>query len=134
MATNTNITGVAELDAKLFRLSRALRKKIVNSAARKGLKPVLKQARKNAPVKTGALRRGTKIKTTRSRVRSGARIETNRRQFYGTILEFEHSHKSGANIPGMFWMERALEDKREAGMRIFRTEIINGIEKWAPNG
>ena len=56
-AGSLTIEGDKQLIKKLDRLKGAVRRRIVIGAVSKSLTPVLKAARRNAPVKTGLLKR-----------------------------------------------------------------------------
>lgn len=69
--------GCGALAARLEGLTNAEAKRAIGGACREALKPMLADARSNAPRETGKLARNIKIKTIRSRRNVGARITIN---------------------------------------------------------
>jgi HK97 gp10 family phage protein len=71
-------------------------KSAIRKASREALKPVVAEAKANAPVRSGALRRSIRLRSiTRSRSRIGARVTTSAkdnafkgRTYYGGFLEY----------------------------------------------
>ena len=63
---NFKVEGMKELERSLKKLGKVPQKH-VTASARKGMNIVLKDSRANAPVDTGALKKGMKLKGERSR-------------------------------------------------------------------
>jgi Bacteriophage HK97-gp10, putative tail-component len=62
MANGVTITGLEQVQRKLRQLVPKAQKAIIKQGFRKALKPVLAEARSDAPVKTGTLKKQLKIK------------------------------------------------------------------------
>jgi len=127
------ITGDKKLNRALFRLEKTEAKKIVRKAAREALRPVLSQAKANAPEDTGRLVASLKIRALkRSRKRFGATVQTAAGNFqgetyYGGFQEWGWVARSGNKIPGDRFMLRAAITERQPALRIYRRLISNGI-------
>lgn len=97
MSKNTIVlTGDKELNRKLALLKSSKAKLAIRKASRIALRPVVDEARANAPKKTGRLKRSIKLRSIkRSRSRVGSRVTSSGtdnnfkgRTFYGGFLEF----------------------------------------------
>ena len=139
------LTGDAELNRKLKKLSGKEAKKVVRKSLRPALKPVLQEARGNAPKDTNNLSKNIKIKSIpRSRTYIGARVTSGSKKakpgnensgdaFYGAFLEYgtkPRATKLGASrgrIKPIRYMKKAADKKREHAMRIYREGIAAGI-------
>lgn len=132
------ITGDKKVNRMLRRLSAKEGKAAVRKAARPALKPLLKEARANAPKgATGQLKKNVKIKALpRSRKHVGARVTsgpgkaTNDGEFYGGFLDLG-TKKIEANR----WLREAADSKRKSVLAIYgkllRKEIIARARKAA---
>ena len=64
MSGLVHVKGLSEINKFLQELPAKVEKNILRGALRAGAKPVLEQAKANAPVKTGVLAKGLKISTS----------------------------------------------------------------------
>lgn len=126
------IDGVNEIQRAFRELEPKLAKKVIRQAIRKGLKPVLAAARRNAPSKSGALRKLIKIKAAAKRRRGVISLTVNiagNRQgkaFYGAFNEYGTSR-----IKARHFMAAAFEETKVQAAEIAKREILDGIEREA---
>jgi HK97 gp10 family phage protein len=128
MAETITITGLREVQRKLYSYSQQLGDRVVLGALRQGANVVRKQAQANAPVKTGLLKRS--IRVSRSKIHNGKKSDG----MIGVYLSVRKG-KSGAYyagfqedgwragkkkklIPGKKFIERAFLDKREEAVNM----------------
>lgn len=140
-AINITLSGDRQLLAKLDRLSKKDSRAVVRKAARKAAKPVMQQARANAPVKTGALKKSIKVRAIkRSRTRIGVRISTTGlesvfqgKQFYGAFQEY--GWKPGGR-KGKIAYETAARVKKDGTLtkRQFRTGKVTDARQGKVEG
>lgn len=125
------ISGLTELQDRIRQLPARIARRIVISSLRKGAAVIRKEAQKNVPVRTGALRKGFKV--SRSRIHRGPQygvyltLKKGRGRsdpsdpFYGRWVEA--GYKKGPNqIPGVFFMRRALESKHGDAITAITTD------------
>lgn len=132
------LTGDKALNRKLKKLAGKEAKAVIRKATRPALKPVLQEARAEAPKRTGNLRKNIKIRALPrsrkffgSRVTSGAgKSENSGDAFYGAFLEY--GTKRG--IEPRRFMKRAAEKKRSQALSIYKQEVGNNITKLGRNG
>ena len=121
------------------------------------MRPVLAQARQNAPVKTGALKKAIKLRSLkRSRTgRIGVRVAISEdwfkgnKQFYGAFQEFGYhigkrdrklrrrrvwSGIGGVDdkrrkVEGLHYIERAYQSHGEGALRTFISEVPKMIDR-----
>ena len=123
---NFKIEGMKELERSLKRLGKVPQKH-VTSSSRKAMNVVLKESRATAPVDTGALKKGMKLKGERSRDKA--------KKVYQVIFDDKYNHifqkknkegkitgyypvsqeygffaKNGRNIPGYRFNSDSLTD------------------------
>jgi HK97 gp10 family phage protein len=121
------ITGFKEIDDKLKGLEKKVQKKVTRQAMRKGLKPVLSEARANAPVDTGELRKGIKIKSGKgSRRQITMNVQTTDPNYVGKFLEFG-TRKMKAHP----FMRPAYDTKGDQATAIALDELRKGVEREA---
>lgn len=135
------ITGDEAINRKLAKLTSKQAKSVFRKSARPALKPVLAEARSQAPTKTGTLRRSIKIKALkRSRSAIGLRITTGTdtsdfqgRAFYGGFQEYGWkvgSRNLGDNrtqVKGLHFMRNAARKKQAEAIRIYKSELVKNI-------
>lgn len=125
--------------ARLRALPEKLERKVLRQAMRKAGRPILADAKANAPVKTGKMRASLKLRALkRKRGRVGVRIETGTRAelgipaeerwYYPAIVELGDG--TARHLPHSF-MRSALAKNRENSVRILRDDISRGIEREA---
>lgn len=116
---------------QLNQFAPALAKKIMRKAARKAAKPLLDAARSFAPVETGALRKGIKIRSVKRKRSSqiiGVKVQTPTREqlgipedashYYPAVLEYGTSE-----IPARSYMRNARDAAERDVYRTYRIEI-----------
>lgn len=141
--SSVKLQGGKELERKLLALDRKIARKIVSQALRAGAKVILKQARANAPKRTGLLRRSLKVKAGKSKkgrvsfVVQTAAGHYKGETFYGSFVEF--GHKLGKRrrakgvkderkrIPAQPFLEPAFNSKKEQAARVIADVIRQGI-------
>ena len=138
--------GVEELDARLKAMPISLQKKGVRKATRRAAKLVLDEARKLAPVKSGALKKSLSV---RARKRSRAKDKVHDvahlivqkgalfagRQYYGGFQEYgtkkrtsSQGENRGAIKSEAFWYLRpALYRKKHEKFFVFVQELTNWL-------
>jgi len=126
------------------KLAARAQKKVYRQAARKAAKPILQTAKAKVPVDSGKLKKSLKIKAIkRSRTQVGVVVVTGTRQqlgidssekgYYPAHLELGHKDRSGKQIPARPFLRNSLKSHRGRSNRIFRNEMIAGIEREAKN-
>ena len=146
MDVTVKITGLQEAQKALYSYSRQLGDRVVRAALRQGANLVLKQARANAPKRTGALRKAlrvakSKINNGRNRkgviglylsIRRGKGRDDPRDAFYGQFIEsgWEAGRKFGkqTTVPGQKFIERAYLSQRGNAARLIAQSAIRGAE------
>ncbi|MFQ5626654.1 MAG: HK97-gp10 family putative phage morphogenesis protein, partial [Methyloligellaceae bacterium] len=110
-------------------------KKAMRKGLRAGARPVLKQAKDTAPKRTGALRRGIKLRALkRSRKSIGVTVSLPTREslgipagakyYYPAALEFGTKH-----IPAKRFLRAALYDNEKRFFGIVRSTLRNELIK-----
>src|SRR5581483_10818933 len=85
------IKGFKELLTKLDQFPKKTLANAIRKGSRLGAKVVLSAAKALAPVKTGTLKRGLKVRAMkRSRKRIGAEVQFKTDPFYGGFVEYGH--------------------------------------------
>lgn len=138
------IKGAKELAARLDKLDKKVRNKVVSRALRAGAKVVQSRAKQLAPRQTGALAKAIKVRTSkffmgRKKKRGEVAIDVTVGKanfqgdtFYGGFQEF--GWKAGAQqrqIPGKHFMERAANAVAPQAMAAIIAELAAGIEAAA---
>jgi len=105
-----SILGDKRLERQLARLAGNVQKKYMRQVLRKAAKDVKNAARKDAPVDTGGLRRGLKVRALkRSRNRIGVKVSFEKSQFYGKFTEWG---APGKGIQKDSFLYPAIDDNR----------------------
>ncbi len=126
---------VNRLRRKLRRLRSADALKIVRRAARAAARVVLAEAQRRAPVRSGALKRGLKIRALRrSRRRVGVAVRTGTRAemeiegdgYYPAHIHFGSRRR---NLTAQPFLRDAAEFKRAEALSILSAELGRGIEE-----
>lgn len=141
--------GSGILAAKLEGLTNAESKRAIGGACRESLKPMLAEAKRNAPAKSGKLRKSIRIKAIRSRKRIGARVtiggggsEYSGKQFYGAFQEFgwktgsrknkdpdNKNKKERRQVEPKHYLEKAASSNASGAVEIFNSVISVYIKK-----
>ena len=141
MDVTVKITGLQEAQKALYSYSRQLGDRVVRAALRQGANLVLKQARANAPKRTGALRKAlrvanSKINNGRNRkgviglylsIRRGKGRADPRDAFYGRIIESDWQ-AGKTKVAGQKFVQRAYLSQRENAARLIAQSAIRGAE------
>lgn len=142
MAETLEITGLKEAQKALYAYSQQMGDRVVRSALRQGANLVLRQARANAPRRTGALRKALRVANSRlyngkrSRdviglylsIRKGKGRKDSRDAFYGRFVESGWTSRGGRAIPGKRFVQRAYQAQRQAAARLIAQSAIRGAE------
>lgn len=116
-------TGVKELDRKFASLDRKYAKRTIRRAEKKTLKPILQEAKANAPVLTGEYQEGHKIRAgSRSRVTIDTEVQVKGVR-HAPLAEFDKEYKSGRVVPGAHNIENAYDNHADSA----RDELIEFI-------
>lgn len=140
------VTGDERINRALKKISGKEAKSLMRKSMRPALKPVLQEAKSNAPSDTGQLKKNIKIKAMkRSRTHFGVRVsmqipgqkENTQRPFYAAFVELgtkKRKTTSGANrgtVRRQDFMRNAYKTKREQAFRIYRVLVTRGIRRIA---
>jgi hypothetical protein len=126
-----------ELQKSILRLGK-LPQKCVTKAAKKGGSVVLRAAKQKAPIDTGALRRGLKLKGEKTKVKGKKVYEVTfdkemnntfvkeskagNRSYYPASQEYGFKTKNGGYIPGYHYLrDSAVENKQAVETTIVET-------------
>jgi HK97 gp10 family phage protein len=152
MADSVNIRGLDDVLAKLHELSPKVQRGIERRVLRKAAKPILEQAKANAPMKTGKLRRSLKIRSLRSRKdkqQVGVRVGTANKGdgYYGYFHEFgwrigkrpkirlarnlELGVDHRQEVPPKPWARPAFDSRKDESVEIINTETGRLVEEAA---
>lgn len=140
------IHGLAELSRTLKALPNRVRKNILRRAVSAGAAEVRKQAKINAPVRTGTLRRAAYIKylnrnsnnnqvTFITSFRRGKKEQSvgkkglNRDAYYAPFVEFGHRKQNGGMTRAVRMLTRAFSAKSAAALDIITRRIKEGIAR-----
>ena len=122
------VTGLREIDVRLQRLAPKVKKKIMRKAMRQSMKPILQQAKANAPVATGATKKAIKIKAAkRSRKSIGIDVRIGEDtykgdQYYASFIEFGAPKRK---LPPRPFIKPAYESKKDEVKKL----VINNIDR-----
>ena len=144
------LIGGKELDRKLKALPRKVAKKILRQALRAGAKIILAQAKANAPVATGQLKKSLKVRAMK-RTRKGTvgfKVQTKAGdfkgdEFYGSFLEygFRRGKRPGKGaeytreiVPAQPFMRPAFDSKKDEAVAVISKELSAKIVTAAKSG
>lgn len=124
------VTGIPEIDKALAELERKAQRKIVSSAMRKAMKIVQAEAKNNAPVDTGELKKSIKVRAGKRR-RGAITIDvrTQDPNHKEKFLEF-----GTVKMAARPFMRPAYDTKGEQAKKQAIAEILEGIERAADQG
>lgn len=127
-----SLQGDRELIEKLEGLPPRLTKKLTTSAMRKAAKPILDEAKRIVPVRTGTLRKSIRIRALkRSRRRFGVQVITGEgffkgKTFYGGMVEYGTSRQAAQPF-----MRPAAKRKVGEVRRVFNEELAKALNEIA---
>lgn len=143
-AGNIKIEGADELRKALETLPIELQKKVLRKALRRGARPIRDETKRTAPKDTGLLRRSFTVRAlkTRSSGLVGVKITTAGKAPHAHLVELgtqERTQKTtgrrtGRISPGLHFMAKAAETKKDEAVRILSEEIRVGVEREAKRG
>lgn len=154
------IEGLDELIRQIGRVEK-IPKRALSKAAREGMRKPLAQARKDAPKKTGTLKKGIKSKLEKSSKRSrfksiyqmvfdktkteifrGRKIQRpglyganppKEYGFYPVSMEYGYKAKEGYR-PGKYFLKKAIEDNQADSIKKVVTVLTDEIDKAIEGG
>lgn len=147
MAITMKIEGMKELQKSVERLGK-LPQKCVTKAAKKGANIAYKDAKGNAPVDEGNLKKGIKIKPEK-KTKSGKKVyqvtidpamndifvkesKEGKRSYYPASMEFGYFTRSGRYIPGYHYLKNSLTGNAGAIEKEVVTVLTTEVDKeWA---
>lgn len=127
-----SVEGVKRLEKTLQKLPAKLARRAFRKPMREHAKTILKQAKANCPVDSGALRKALKVKSIkRSRVRQGVIVVADERWFvgdvfYGGMIEF-----GTEKMRAQHFVERAYDQHKDSVLRNIERDILANIEREA---
>lgn len=140
MSQRTEIVGMKELERTIRELGK-LPQRCVTKAARNGAKIAEKDAKANAPVDTGNLKRGIVLKPEKSRVK-GKKVfqvtfnramndmfvkisKDGKRAYYPASQEYGFFARNGRYIPGYRFLRKSIDKNENA----IEDAIVNVLAK-----
>jgi HK97 gp10 family phage protein len=132
---------IDQINRRLREVPKKLGDKAVKKGLREGEKVIQKEAKKNAPRKTGQTKKAIKVKALRKRKDSYAvdlqigKGDYKGDQFYASFQEFgwhAGKRKLGDNrkwIEGKHFMERAYQSKSDQAAEVAVNTIVDGLEQ-----
>lgn len=137
------ITGLGDVKASLKALPPHLSNKIIQRALVAALRPMARQAKRNAPRLTGRLRRsivvrrskihkpGTKMIGAYVTARRGAKRDDPRGAYYAGMVEAGHRTRGGSVVQGQRYMARAYQQQRQTCLRLGIALLEAGVRAAA---
>lgn len=137
MATRSRVIGDRETAANLRALSRFVSTP-ASEASRFALAPTLSEAKANAPVRTGGLRKSLVIRKDERApkatptYRVGPRRDSPAARF-AHVLEFGRAPNADGTggLPGLRWLTAAFESTKDTVVKRFGERFGPGVEKHA---
>lgn len=147
---DVQLRGMAELRRSLKKLEPRIQKNILRGATRAVAKEIRDDARANAPVDTGNLRKNIMHRSRRGRrgisrasvwireegkraVMKGGKVSidylTGRNAFYWRFVEYGHHDRGGNFIPGKHFITRAYERMRTRIDSVMASYVRKRIDK-----
>ena len=123
------IVGLEELERAFLMLPAAVAKKAIRQNLRAGAKIVLAQAKENAPVDSGDLKRSLKVRAgKRSRNTISIRVATGKDwfkgdTFYGAFVEF-----GTKRMEAQHYVQRAYETTKDKVIAMLKIGITTAID------
>ena len=118
MSANIRIEGLDELERQFDRLADTAKKKVMMKALNAGIAPIKKEAKKNAPVDKGVLKKQIRSKQMRYTEKPAVGIYVSGKAYYWYFIE--HGTSKMAAQP---FLRPAVDSKHEEGVNKFK-------EKW----
>lgn len=118
MSANIRIEGLDELERQFDRLADTSKRKVMMKALNAGVAPIKKEAKKNAPVDKGVLRKSIRSKQMRYTEKPSVGIYVSGKGYYWYFIENGTSKMAAAPF-----LRPAADAKHEEGVQRFK-------EKW----
>lgn len=143
------IEGMKELE-RAFKKLGDVPQKVVTPAARKGMRIVQKDAKKNAPEDLGTLKDGIILVGERSRLKGKKvyQVVFDRRYnhvfqkpvknpspgrskiaYYPASMEYGYYLRNGQWMPGFHFLKNAIQDNEKTVRKVIVDELFKGIDK-----
>lgn len=120
------VEGLSELNRRLEAVPRNLAIRALTSALSAGARVILREAKANAPRRTGALFRALRVRTARSREHQGrdAFVYFGKRTFYGRFHE-----RGTVKMAARPFMGPALEAKAQEAVEAVRDRLARQLDR-----
>ena len=118
MSANIRIEGLDELERQFDRLADTSKRKVMMKALNAGIGPIKKEAKKNAPVDKGILKKNIRSKQMRKTAKPAVGIYVSGKAYYWYFVENGTSKMAAAPF-----LRPAADSKHEEGVNKFK-------EKW----
>jgi hypothetical protein len=129
------VTGIGDIDRRLKTLEPRLKKKVIRTAMRAGLKILQAAVEAEAPVRTGATKEAVVVRAVKGRRRGSIELEVR-------IAADDELKKTSANGKTYFYpsivqymydpfMTRAFDSTGEAARQVTIARIREGVEREA---
>jgi len=137
MVESIEITGLREVQKKLYSYSQQLGDRVVLNALRSGAGVIRKAIQNQVPIKTGKLKRGFLI--ARSKIHRG-RTSTEmigvylslrkgkNAAFYGRFQNDGYTSRGGKYIPGKQFVQNSFSANKESAVRVIISNANAGAE------
>lgn len=118
MSASIRIEGLDELDRQFDRLIDTSKRKVMMKALNAGVAPIKKEAKANAPVKTGLLKKSIRSKQMKYTEKPSVGIFVSGKAYYWKFLE-----EGTSKLAPRPFLRPAADSKHEEGVNKFK-------EKW----
>lgn len=125
------VTGIDEIDRRLKDLEPKLQRKVIRQAMREGMKLVRDEAKRNAPVRTGMLRRAIKVRGATKPRRGVVQVEVRvgegdfkGKTFYAAFVEY-----GSKDAPGRHYMLNSYVHAGPQAKQAAIAAILRGIDQ-----
>jgi HK97 gp10 family phage protein len=128
------VKGLQKLEKKLSKLPEKVAKKVVSKAVRAGAKPMLAQARANAPVKTGLTKKSIKIRTMKAKWAKpgyGVHIGVSDKWFSGEAFYAGMVEFGTVRMAAQPFIRPAYDVTKDESVRITAKALRDGVENAA---
>lgn len=124
MSVGFRIEGLDELERQFDRLAETSKKKVMQKALNAGIAPIKKEAKANAPVRTGLLKKSIRSKQLRFTENPAVGIFVSGKAYYWRFLEEGTSKMAAAPF-----LRPAADSKHEEGVEKFKEKLKAEIDK-----
>ena len=130
---------MGDLFKDLKKIPEKVQKRVLTGAVRAGAKPIVKEARRLVPVKTGNLKKSIGVTKRRSKDKNIVVFSVSPRKggkydgFYGMYVELGHILKRNkkviGHVPAHPFLRPAFENKGEESIKAFKEYMKKRLEK-----